>query len=69
MNLFNIGLTLDTLGKVMLGITVLMVHWHVLREHKIDADVLRSMRREQILGASGILLIVAGYILQLLYHA
>lgn len=66
---FNFGLTLDTLGKVLLGITVLMVHWHVLKEHKIDTDVLRTMRGEQILGVLGILLIIAGYILQLLYHA
>lgn len=69
MNWFNIGLTLDTLGKVLLGITVLMVHWHVLKEHKIDADVLRTMKREQILGASAILLIIVGYILQLLFHS
>jgi len=66
---FNFGLTLDTLGKVLLGITVLMVHWHVLKEHKIDTDVLCTMKKEQALGVSGILLIIAGYILQLLYHA
>ncbi|MDP3883299.1 MAG: hypothetical protein Q8Q48_04600 [Candidatus Staskawiczbacteria bacterium] len=68
MNLFNLGLTLDTFGKVLLGITVLMVHWHVLKEHKIDADVLRSMKREQILAVSAIFLIITGYILQLLFH-
>lgn len=68
MNWFNIGLTLDTLGKVILGITVLMVHWRILEERKIDIDVLRAMRREQILGILAILLIIIGYILQLLYH-
>jgi len=68
MNGFNIGLTIDTIGKIMLGITVLMVHWHILKEHKIDIDVLRTMKREQILGISGILLILAGYIMQLIYH-
>lgn len=65
MSLFNIGLTIDTLGKVLIGITVLMVHWHILKDHKIDADVLQTMKREQILGASGILFIIVGYILQL----
>ena len=69
MNLFNLGLTLDTLGKVLLGITVLMVHRYVLKEHKIDGDVLRGMKREQAFGILGILLIVVGYILQLLFHA
>lgn len=68
MSWFNIGLTLDTLGKVLLGIIVLMVHWHILKEHKIDADVLRTMKREQILGILGILLIIGGSILMAIYH-
>ena len=68
MNWFNLGLTLDTLGKILLGITVLMVHWHVLKEHKIDVDVLRAMKRERTLAVLAILLIIAGYILQLLFH-
>ena len=54
MNWFNIGLTLDTLGKIMLGITVLMVHWHVVKEHKIDVDVLRAMKRERTLAVLAI---------------
>lgn len=68
MNWFAAGLTLDTLGKVVLGITVLMVHRHVSQEHEIDADVLRAMKREQVFGIFGILLIIAGYILQLIFH-
>jgi len=68
MDWFNVGLTLDTLGKIMLGITVLMVHWHVLKEHKIDADVLRAMKRERALALLAILLIIAGYVLQLLFR-
>lgn len=66
MNLFTIGLTLDTLGKVLLGITVLMVHWHILKEHKVDGDVLRTMKKEQVLGKAGIFFIIVGYVLQLL---
>ena len=66
MDLFNIGLTLDAAGKVLLGVTVLMVHQHVLKEHKIDGDVLRAMRLEQVVGALAVVLIVAGYILQIL---
>lgn len=68
MDWFNIGLTLDTLGKVLLGITVLMVHRNIMKEHKIDVDVLRAMRREQALAVLAILLIVGGYILQLFFH-
>lgn len=65
MNWAIIGFTVDVLGKILLGLTVLRVHWHVLKEHKIDADVLRQMRQEQILGLIGIGLIVVGYLLQL----
>lgn len=66
MSLFSVGLTSDTIGKILLGVTVLSVHWHVLKEHKTDKDVLRTMRGEQVLGALAILLIVVGYVLQLL---
>ena len=68
MSLFNLGLTIDTLGKILLGITVLMVHWHVVKEHKIDVDVLSMMKKEQILGILGIVLIVIGYVLQIVFH-
>ncbi len=68
MSLFSVGLTIDTFGKVLLGLTVLRVHWHVLREHRIGIDVLRTMKREQVLGSLSILLIVVGYVLQLLGH-
>lgn len=68
MNLFTIGLVLDTIGKVFIGLAVLMVHRHVFKEHKIDADVLRAMRKEWLLTLSGILLIVIGAALQLIFH-
>ncbi len=68
MNGFNVGLTLDAFGTIMLGITVLRVHRHVLKEHRIDTEVLGVMRGEQLLGSLGILLIIIGYILQLLFH-
>lgn len=68
MNWFNLGLTLDTLGKILLGITVLLVHKHIYRERRIDADVLRTMKKEQALSIFSILLIIIGYILQTLFH-
>lgn len=68
MSWFNIGLMLDTLGKMMLGITVLIIHWHVSKEHKIDVNVMRAMKRERILGVLGILLIISGSILMAVYH-
>lgn len=68
MNWFSVGLTIDTAGKILLGVTVLRVHWHVLKEHRIDMDVLRTMKWEQTLGLLSVLLIAAGYVLQLLGH-
>lgn len=68
MNWFIIGLTLDTLGKILLGITVLMVHKYVLKEHKIDTDVLLAMKSEQILGILAIFLIIVGSLLQAFFH-
>ena len=68
-NLFVIGLILDTTGKVMIGLAVLGVHRHISKEHKIDTYVLRAMRKERILTVLGILLIIIGAILQLVFHS
>lgn len=68
MNLFTVGLVLDTIGKVFIGLAVLMVHWHISKEHRIDRDVLRAMRKEWMLTVSGISLIVIGATLQLMFH-
>jgi hypothetical protein len=68
MNLFTTGLVLDTIGKVFIGVAVLMVHRHMSREHRIDRDVLRAMRKEWALTVSGISLIIIGAILQLIFH-
>lgn len=68
MNLFAIGLILDTTGKIFIGLAVLMVHQHIFREHKIDKVVLRTMRKEWMLTLSGIVLIVIGATLQLIFH-
>lgn len=61
-----IGATFDVIGTVLIGITVLLVHRHVMKEHKIDKDVLKEMRYEQAIGVSGIALIITGYFIQIL---
>lgn len=68
MNLFSIGLVIDTIGKVLIGIAVLRVHRHIFKERKIDADVLEAMRREWLQSFTGIMLIIAGAILQLFFY-
>ena len=66
MSLEIIGFSLDVLGKVLLGVTVLLAHRRIVQEHRIDRQVLTEMRREQLLGVLGIVLIVVGFLLQLL---
>lgn len=69
MNLFTIGLVLDTIGKIFVGLAVLMVHRHIFKERKIDTDVLQTIQKEWILTVSGISLIIIGTILQLMFHS
>jgi hypothetical protein len=59
-----IGFTLDVAGKLLVAYMAIRIHWRVWKEHKIDDLVFKEMKQEQFIGILGILLIVAGYILQ-----
>ena len=52
------------LGKVILGIAVLMVHQKMEEEHRIDSQVIKAMHREKALTYCAIILIMAGYIIE-----
>lgn len=65
MSLAILGLTLDFVGKALIGLTVLMVHRRLMKEHKIDVRVIRELKKEQLIGTAGIALIVVGYLLEL----
>lgn len=69
MNLLLLGLTVGTLGKIILGIGVLRVHIHILKEHKIDAVVLKSIKSEQLITVLGLLFIALGYILEVYFYS
>ena len=60
-----IGFTLTTIGEILLGVTILIIHWHILKEHKIDEKVLKQMRQEQVLGVLAITSITIGFFLQI----
>lgn len=66
MNWFAIGATFDVIGKILIGVTVLLVHRHVIKEHKIDKAVLKEMKREQVLGLLGTVLIIIGYVIHVI---
>ena len=58
--------TFDVIGKVLVAYTALRVHHRFREEHKVDEKVFKEMKRESSLGILGIVLILAGYILELL---
>jgi hypothetical protein len=62
----HLGLTLTTLGEVMVGYTVIRVHYRFWKEHKVDERVFLAMWREQQAATIGIILIIAGYLVQVL---
>lgn len=61
------GITLGMIGKVLLGVTVIRVHSHLAKEHKVDDDVVNQIHLEKILGTFAILLILIGYLLEIYY--
>lgn len=59
-----IGDTLDVIGKILLALTVIAVHETVIREHKIDNKVSKTVRKEHIFVFLGLVCIITGYALR-----
>ncbi|MEK7638877.1 MAG: hypothetical protein AAB388_01815 [Patescibacteria group bacterium] len=62
------GLTIGLIGKVFLVSGVLIAHDELAHEKKVDNEVLRSFRIERWLTFAGLLFIVTGYILEMLFY-
>jgi hypothetical protein len=62
-----LGQTFQVTGEVMIGLTAIMVHRRVWKEHKIDPVVYAEMRREQTVGIIGIAFLISGFLLQVLF--
>lgn len=60
-----LGFTLDLAGKILVAYTAIRVHYRFRKEHRVDEEVFKSMKREQFLGIVGIVFIVAGYLMQI----
>ena len=56
------------IGKVMLGVGVLIAHSELAQEKIVDQQVLRSFRIERVLTIVGLLLIVGGYGLEIIFY-
>ena len=61
-----LGITLDTIGTIIIAYMALRVHARVSKETRIDAYVTKEMHLERILGIVGVVLIVAGYVFQVI---
>ncbi|PIP62201.1 hypothetical protein COW99_00015 [Candidatus Roizmanbacteria bacterium CG22_combo_CG10-13_8_21_14_all_38_20] len=58
--------TLQVAGEIIIGITAIMVHRRVWKEHKINNRVYNEMKREQFIGIVGIVLLIIGYLIKIL---
>ena len=63
--ILQIALTADFVGKVLLSVSVLLVHRHLARVKKINAHILKDMKKEQVMTLIGIMFITLGYILHI----
>lgn len=68
MNLLFWGLTIGVVGKVLLGVGVLIAHSKLVHERTINYLVLQSYRTEHLLTIAGLVLIVAGYGMELYFY-
>lgn len=69
MNILFWGLTVSMLGKLLLAGGVLIAHSEIAHEKRIDQQVLKSFRIELMLTIIGIILIVAGYIMEVYFYS
>lgn len=68
MNLLFWGLTIGVIGKVLLGIGVILAHTSLAHEKKIDSFVLKSFRLEHEMTIVGIILILIGYFMEIYFY-
>lgn len=67
MEIVFIGEIFTVVGKIMVILAVLHMHSTLIAEHKIDRKVVLSYQQERILTWLGLLSIVLGFSLQVLF--
>jgi uncharacterized membrane protein YidH (DUF202 family) len=68
MNILFWGLTLGTLGKVLLAVGVIIAHSGIVKERRIDSEVLRGFRIEHTITILGLILIIVGYFMEIYFY-
>lgn len=66
-NMLALGITLSFIGKLLLGVSVVLVHRKITKERRIDGIVLMQMKHEQLIAIAGILLMIVGYLVEMMY--
>lgn len=61
------GLTVGFVGKLFLALSVIFVHKKITDEKRIDGIVLMEMHKERALALWGVVLMLAGYVLELVH--
>lgn len=64
-NLEKIILIVDFIGSLLIAYAALRVHHRFLHEKKVDEEVFRVMKKEQIIGYGGVLFVTAAFLLEL----
>lgn len=65
MDITNVALILEFLGEIIIALSVIRVHTHVLKEHRLDGDVFRTIKTEQRLLLFGLFLMFISYLIQI----
>jgi hypothetical protein len=68
MNILFWGLTIGALGKVLLGVGVMIAHTSLVKEKRIDMAVLKGYRIEHALTVIGLVMIVVGYFMEIYFY-
>lgn len=68
MNILFWGLTIGTLGKVLLAIGVIIAHRGLIRERKIDNVMIEIFHREHVITVIGVILIILGYAMEIYFY-
>ena len=59
-----IGDVFDVLGKIMIAMTALAVHDSVMKSHKLNDEVDKTIRKEHVYAFVGIAFLVIGFALR-----
>jgi hypothetical protein len=62
----HIADVLTLIGEIIIAYAVIAVHDRMREEHKIDAEVYKTMRRERMIMILGIVLLFAGFSLRII---